>query len=700
MQLCTVGVAKSFIFVLLFFYGFASDSEGPICACGYYDDRTQYLFTESVIVYFNETAALPLADFEVESYTHRFEKGWNTQYREGAAASNAMIAEVSSANGSRALELRVRPFQEDHLVMGASLRSIRRDIEYGSFRSLMRSPAPWVGGSALSMGLQYNLTQTITLNLQNADEPSAASVSMIEGEEFPDATLGMSYANMTTGRFGNGTISPWDYTEYRIDWTREAIKFYIGGHVARTISRHDKQGLLSTPSPLFLRHRSNGNKYASQGPPEQPSSAHVAWVRMFFNSSLMTGNDHARFDEQCNISKACSADDTTLRASSVYPQSATLEWQQAPTTRPKRWVSIWIAVCCITVTTSVLVGPIWKRVQEKFILNNGMSSRPSARNGDKSHLIGVRSTVAHKGFLLGRPRPPSPCLTGDKKHRLTVINKTTPRASHGSSFNLGGNELISEKRTVSDEKRCDDRKSGGKDTTESNDKTSHNETCSGDDLMLRSPTRPSSTQKSNTSVPKDHNWRESNSTISVRASAEGYNWRDSNAIISVRELEDDAKSEVIEDERRPRSKGLRLSNRLSNRLSSRLSAHGNAVQTAGPVIYQPPIEDKSVQTKSLEALPSLPKGQQQIEHLAGLVTFSALLVTVINFTLTFVPGVVDPAAFTHYRSETIARRTVSSFLLNLIWIGPFLMTSTRFLISDYLRNGDYLSVADKSVRRI
>lgn len=73
MQLCTVGVAKSFIFVLLFFYGFASDSEGPICACGYYDDRTQYLFTESVIVYFNETAALPLADFEVESYTHRFE---------------------------------------------------------------------------------------------------------------------------------------------------------------------------------------------------------------------------------------------------------------------------------------------------------------------------------------------------------------------------------------------------------------------------------------------------------------------------------------------------------------------------------------------------------------------------------------------------------------------------------------------------
>ncbi len=98
----------------------------------------------------------------------------------------------------------------------------------------------------------------------------------------------------------------------------EYIKFYIGGHVARTISRDEKGGLPTTPSPLFIRHWSNGNTYTSQGPPGQPTSAHVGWVRVFFNSSAMTENDHLTLDERCEISKACSADDTTLRVSSFY----------------------------------------------------------------------------------------------------------------------------------------------------------------------------------------------------------------------------------------------------------------------------------------------------------------------------------------------------------------------------------------------
>ncbi len=63
----------------------------------------------------------------------------------------------------------------------------------------------------------------------------------------------------------------------------------------------------------------------------------------------------------------------------------------------------------------------------------------------------------------------------------------------------------------------------------------------------------------------------------------------------MRELADDAVSEVIEDERLPRSLGFRLSSRLSAQL-------GNAVQTNGPVVFQQSIEDKPDQTMSLEAL--------------------------------------------------------------------------------------------------
>ena len=74
-----------------------------------------------------------------------------------------------------------------HLVVGGSLRTLRRDIQYGSFRSLMRSPAQWVGGSVLSLSLQYNRTRMVSLNAQNANIPSAASVSMLEGDEFPES---------------------------------------------------------------------------------------------------------------------------------------------------------------------------------------------------------------------------------------------------------------------------------------------------------------------------------------------------------------------------------------------------------------------------------------------------------------------------------------------------------------------------------
>jgi len=86
-----------------------------------------------------------------------------------------------------------------------------------------------------------------------------------------------------------------------------------------------------------------------------------------------------------------------------------------------------------------------------------------------------------------------------------------------------------------------------------------------------------------------------------------------------------------------------------------------------------------------------------------LFTFSALFVTAIHFTLTFVSGIVNPEAFTHYRSETVAkpsREEQSPALCSTSpGLGHLLMTSIRFLISDYLCTGDRLSVADMSVRR-
>ena len=61
--------------------------------------------------------------------------------------------------------------------------------------------------------------------------------------------------------------------------------------------------------------------------------------------------------------------------------------------------------------------------------------------------------------------------------------------------------------------------------------------------------------------------------------------------------------------------------------------------------------------------------KERIDHLAGLVTLSALLVTAIQFCLTFSPGTINPEANVHYESEIWARLTINSYLLNLIWFG-------------------------------
>jgi hypothetical protein len=45
------------------------------CSCGFYDDSTKHIFTDSLIIYFNETLAFPYEEFVISNYTHKYEKG-------------------------------------------------------------------------------------------------------------------------------------------------------------------------------------------------------------------------------------------------------------------------------------------------------------------------------------------------------------------------------------------------------------------------------------------------------------------------------------------------------------------------------------------------------------------------------------------------------------------------------------------------
>ena len=671
------------LFVLLFRSILGSRSSSD-CSCGYYDFKTSTLYTETSIAYFNESEIIAADQFIPESYTHSYERSWNVQYREGASPSNVAISGYLSSNDSQSnqsLELRVEPSKANHVVMGGGLKTTRQDIQYGSFRALMRSPAQWVGGSALSLSLKFNRTQTVSLNVQNANDPSAASVTMLQGEDFPDPKYRIGFSNMTSGSFGNGTISPWGYTEYRIDWTPKELKFFIGDHLARTVRKSNTEEFFTTPSPLYIQHWSNGNPYSSQGPPEQPTFAGVLWLRMFFNSSSMTESEHLSFNERCGVSQACSVDDMTLRNSSLYPQRATRQWKQAHKPRPTRWFTIWIAVTCILITISVLVGPLWDRTREKVNPHKKEHALSSTGHYCKevsglSDYLDPISAISKDRFLTEGPIDPPPVFKTNKRrtHSLSIEPlaslpiRSPPKAYQGSRIQSLDAGLYLDKLSTKHNLR-------GRSSSESTKTLLHECTARH--------TQPSKTEFLNAS-------NEINSRGLHRAT--------DNAVVSIEEI---MGGDFSEEPIKTANQYLRRSWRWS-KLSNRLSARPQStilLRRSSSEMYIPVVDPPINRTRTAQQPGHSSVSKPRVDHLAGLATICTLLVTAIHFALTFVAGSVEPGTFTHYSSEVVARNSVSTMFLNIIWIGPFLSVSAHFLTNDYLRTGDFLPLADKVIRR-
>jgi len=131
-------------------------------------------------------------------------------------------------------------------------------------------------------------------------------------------------------------------------------------------------------------------------------------------------------------------------------------------------------------------------------------------------------------------------------------------------------------------------------------------------------------------------------------------------------------------------------------------AHGvpTMVNDNHPPLFEKP-EPKVVDVNS-KPKPEEKSGKppvQRVDYLAGFIGLSAILVTLNHFGLTFFPAVIEPTAPPHYSSEIWARKTFATFVFDALWIGPFLMISTRFLVSNYLRTGKLDNMAQKIVAR-
>ncbi|KAI9839455.1 MAG: hypothetical protein M1819_002080 [Sarea resinae] len=571
------------------------------CSCGYYDASTQELFTESTIIYFNESTGMPIEDFEAETYTHAYEKDWNSVFREGALSSNIALNNASASRSPfQSLEMGILPYTHSHVVPGSSLRSLRRDIQYGSFRSLMRGPPAYAGGSALTMMLWFNDTEQIQMNIQNTDEPDMAWVSTLINDDFPSRDLGLNFSTVALNASINATESLWNYTEYRMDWTNKEINFYIGGNLTRSVKKSHYSGFPTVPLPLYFKHHSQGDTYAMQGPPRNASVANVGWVRMFFNSSLMSHDDHKEFDKRClkvaEADAACSMEDLKLRGSTAFPGAATLKWKQKPYHWSARWVPIAIAVASISMSTFLVVNAIiqrkpWQKVialKEKRRVKKLGASGPTSGDLTPEEMA---PSGAETPLPLYETRPPTP------------VNDQVVQRVDG---------------------------------------------------------------------PPD----ETGNVTKIRYSIEGAGATRPGLAVGVT-----SENEIVQEHHV----------HAPNVIASEKGKNADVTVTAVPPGTAP--------TTAAQAA-TLPRVRQRVDHLAGLVAMSSIIVTVTHFVLTFVPASFSPGSYAHYKSETWTRKTINAYLLNQNWIGPFLTSSTRFLVMGYLRNGKLSGVAEKVVSRV
>jgi hypothetical protein len=637
-------IRNLFQFVLLSTFNLRSfadvlSQDGRKCDCGFYDANTQNLFTESIIIYFNETSSLPLDGWETEDYVNLREKSWNSIYRQGATPANAAINDSS-------LALAVSPSDPDHLVMGAGIKTIRKDIQYGSFRSFLRSPGKKThGGSALSMILQYNDTQSLELAVMNTDDTATAWVGTFFNGEFPTRDIGTNYSVLGNNSAQIGIDSPWDFTEYRVDWTEKGINYSVGTNITREVLKSNNSDLFSVPAPLEFKHWSIGNEYSMQGPPGKYSVANIGWIRIFFNTSTMSTENHQQFDARCSVQNTCSVDDFSLRGSSPHEEAATVAWKQADPREARRIPAIIIAVLCITTTTILLIHAIilrapWRRWTRKADVNE---KEPKVQQISANPSKDPNNTLvdSSKSSAYSSPNFSRPTTRGEDDLAITPVQLPTTAPPNYSQISLPH-------RTSSTHGYWD----------------SH--TNSPGTTRLNTP------WDSQTTTPRHGSPRSASPAPLIRNP-----FHDSNA-------EKDSKAGDVEMVKMSSTKESSVSNPLKNG------------DDKGPSVS---LQSVPAKAEDLKARPPLQPQRRRVDYLAGVVALCAILVTIMHFGLTYVPALVMPGSPYHFKSEIWAQKIIAPFILNQMWLGVFFTTSVRFLTDKYLKTGDLKHVAQATVRR-
>ncbi|KAI5363346.1 Putative glycoside hydrolase family 16, concanavalin A-like lectin/glucanase domain superfamily [Septoria linicola] len=758
------------------------------CSCGFQDPKSQEVFTESIILYFNETQSVDQHIFEVRNFRNKNQRGWSSIYRQGANPANVQFGNNATwqwqddLNRTQpSMQMILDPRRFDHLSVGAELRSMRRDIQYGTFRSSMRSAQPWAGGSAVSMYMKYNSTQDVEIDLLNMNNASLARVMQTVNGEYPTYGLAVNYTDIENGTTpGFPPRSPWDFMELQFDWNETVVDFWINGNNSRHVEKGQRT-IPTTPGTFYFGHWSTGDRNYMMGPPDNGSYGSVQWVRAFFNSSMMTAADHRRYDQRCSAADYCSVDDIQLRGSSEYSRAATVPYKYRPNDRGLRDVAGYIAAAFTFFGVAAVINAIlrrgpWHKLKKIDIPGTKRHSTNALRASLRESMGANMAASFQRPMSLNHPaftamgsatasgfETPAPGYTsrGENLNPYPYPFAYSAQGDSGSMTPLPAYESGSGAVTPARSARIvNGRWTPGHSQKNSDTLRPKTIRMAPGGALLYPPqldvpammiTDPVKEEPEEELDPREHALLALSGGPDDRrgsASSRSNSPRD----LAYRELTGEADehydAEEDRDEVRPltpvrpispwqfprppfeddRRFGERrqmsfmdLDDKSPKRSASQRS-YRSAKEWVSPIEVPEAPQDMSVgkimhektgvpdaltggataepTKEQLPQAPKVPQTQQRIDYLAGLVAASCVMVTLRHFALTFWPFVVEAQGVTqHFHADRAFSYILGPYVLTPLWIGPFFVTSCRFLAQRYLKTGKFEDIGNKMLLR-
>lgn len=601
-------------------------------------------------------------------------------YKVGAKPDNVEITNDTAIwPHVQSLQLRTDPTTSNHVVNGGSLQSVRRDIQYGSFRAAMRGAAKYTGGTALSLMLRFNSSEAINMDMMNMDDPTDARISYLVNGEWPADNTVTNYTVLEADG-----LEPWnDYTNVRVDWSDSAVAFWIAGNQTRNVTKHDRS-LPRAGQPLYLRTWSTSDPYYMDGPPGvNGTRSHVLYVRSFFNSSVMTNEEHHAFDKRCGKAEYCSTDDMSLRGSTAYQHASVKKWKQNEHRGRIRENAGIVAACCSSFGVFALINVFFRRTPwSAFILLLGRGRHkktPKITSDSTSDFAHSRTKADYSGDTTPGTQTPAPTTgvhTPRSGYQTPLPAYETPPPWPMADGTFRSMSMASLQRVplpVLASQPIDEKAELGAASNNSDKKDFANpDGIEGAPGAVEAPKAPEALEA--LEARKGHEAPEGPQADPTPDASQD--------MLPTSPFSD---AHVLKDSIEPVSQTPLTTTEKGQHLAVTV-APGTGKDEAAAVV--PDAQAKPAPTK-------------RIDYLAGLVAVACLGVTLHHFCQTFWPWIVEgygPGA--HYvEAEKWFKIFLGSYLLTQLWIGPFFLTATRFLTTNYLKNGNLEDIAKKELRR-